>query len=201
MPIPPDWSKGLRKFVEGWLEAPKNEPLSDDYLGDAPFDKFVLTESVSSWNEFLKWVNQLQGSWCFRGQRDAHWNLDTSLDLAVKRDFDGGYDHLERKPELHELLFLFRQQAHQYITDLPSSDDLGSWFALMQHHGAPTGFLDWTKSPYVALYFAFEEEPPRGRMCTLGDRFGLAGAEGPRTAFKGHQRSGYGSSYVGMGRF
>jgi len=160
MPIPPDWSKGLRKFVEGWLEAPKNEPLSDDYLGDAPFDKFVLTESVSSWNEFLKWVNQLQGSWCFRGQRDAHWNLDTSLDLAVKRDFDGGYDHLERKPELHELLFLFRQQAHQYIADLPSSDDLGSWFALMQHHGAPTGFLDWTKSPYVALYFAFEEEPP-----------------------------------------
>jgi hypothetical protein len=161
MPIPPDWSEGLLEFVEGWSKAAEDGGgLGDEYLGDAPFTKFVLTEQADSWDQFLGWLSELKGSWCFRGQRDAQWLLNTSLDRALRKDNASGYYHLDREPEIHELLFRFQQQAHQYIRGLPTSDDLGSWFALMQHHCVPTRFLDWTKSSYVALYFAFEEEPP-----------------------------------------
>jgi hypothetical protein len=140
---------------------------TEKYLGGRPFGNFVFTEPAASWDDFLRWLNELQGSWGFRGQREAWWLLDTSLDLALKREFSfrdsSGYDtcghhHLDREIAERESLFRFQQQAHQYIANPPSSDDLSSWLALMQHHGARTRLLDWTKSPHVAMYFAVEEE-------------------------------------------
>ena len=157
MPIPSDWSQQLGAFAEKLKADP------DLALGDEPFDKFVLTEAepTASWEAFLEWLHELKGSWCFRGQREARWRLHTSLDRAVLVKFEfpnsRGYYHLDREIEGRNLLFRFQQRAHQYIQNLPSSNDLSSWFALMQHHGVPTRFLDWTRSPYVAMYFALEE--------------------------------------------
>jgi len=156
MPIPPDWAQKLQKFVEK-LKADPNRPLGDD-----PFDHFVLTEHAASWNGFLSWTNELKGEWGFRGQRDAEWLLHPSEDRAILVEYKSrntnGYYHLDRRQSERELLFQFKQRAHQYINQLPAESDLASWLGLMQHHGIPTRFLDWTHSPYVAMYFALEEQ-------------------------------------------
>ena len=100
-----------------------------------------------------------RAGWGFRGQREAEWTLQTSLEFMIRVNHSGGHYHLDREVEGRELLLRFRQQAADYVRDLPSNDDLASWLALMQHHGVPTRLLDWTESPHIALYFAIEVEP------------------------------------------
>ena len=157
MPIPPDWSRNLRAYVEK-LKADPNQPW-----GDEPFKHFVWTDRATSWNAFLSWTNELSGSWCFRGQREAAWLLHPSQDRATLVEYNfkhsSGYYHLDRRSSERELLFQFKQRAHHYLKHLPPDEDLASWLGLMQHHSIPTRLLDWSHSAFVALYFALEEPP------------------------------------------
>ena len=111
----------------------------EKYLGDGPFENFVLSERASSWPEFLDWLKEVGDSWCFRGQREASWLLNTSLDRAVRIEHSGkngsGYYHLDRATEQRELLSRFQAEATPHLRDCPSLDDACSWLARMQ----PTG--------------------------------------------------------------
>jgi hypothetical protein len=157
MPTLSIWRQQLSEHIGALNKLDSFGRLS--YLGDNPLENFAYTEQVINWDEFLLWLNGLEGSWCFRGQRESSWSLETSLDRSVRVEHSRGYFHLDRETEQQELLFRFQQEAHNHIHPLPSTDDIASWYALMQHYGAPTRLLDWTKSPYVSLYFAFVDEP------------------------------------------
>jgi hypothetical protein len=149
----------------------KQNPLAEQYIGDNPFPNFVVTDQAESWAEFLAWAHALGGAWCFRGQGEASWSLNTSLDRAAIRHHSvtypngitsTGYSHVNRDELGRENLVQFRQQASHYVNNSPSEGDSGSWFALMQHYGKPTRFLDWSGSPFVASYFASEHAACEG---------------------------------------
>src|SRR6185437_7801045 len=152
-----EFCEQLSAFVAEW----RRTGTQRAHLGDSPFPRFVLTERAESWEQFLAWARGLGSGWCFRGQREATWNLSTSLDRACFTRTPSGYYHRDRDIEGSRHLEDFRRSMHK-PEGVPADSDLGSWYALAQHNGAPTRFLDWTLSPFVAAYFAFERPACEG---------------------------------------
>jgi hypothetical protein len=107
---------------------------------------------IRSWSEFNDYIARRDG-WAFRGESDAGWPLAGSLlrqlqQSGVPREL---WDEREARA-----LRIFRRKAHNYLPDRSVLADDLRCLAMMQHHGAPTRLLDFTKSPYVAAFFALE---------------------------------------------
>lgn len=93
------------------------------------------------------------GRYLFRGQGDADWHLQTSFDRwFTTLPVDG-----DRIMVADELLRNFVQSYQGYIdTSEQLIHDSMRALALARHFGLPTRLLDWSESPYVAAYFAFQ---------------------------------------------
>lgn len=108
--------------------------------------------TVSTWDEFVSISSALDG-WAFRGQQDARWPLLSSLSRYLDAFIP---DKSTWRLREERAIRIFRRKAHNYLADSSVlSNDLRC-IALMQHHGAPTRLLDFTKSPFVAVFFALE---------------------------------------------
>ena len=112
----------------------------------------MKTIHIHSWAEFLDQVSQLD-QWAFRGQPRADLPLLSSLSRRLMR-FSGNqqlWPLLERRS-----LRIFRRKAHVHVTDPNLLQNDLRCLAMMQHHGGATRLLDFTKSPFVAAFFALE---------------------------------------------
>jgi len=112
---------------------------------------------IDSWGEFRQVASQMQGC-IYRGQSATAWPLSTSLERVIRRNdlitYRAGMA-LARNHE-HWMLHEFKRKFGVYSTNPPEDNSNVEWLAIMQHHGAPTRLLDFTRSFYIACFFATE---------------------------------------------
>ena len=104
------------------------------------------------WSDLVEQASSHEG-WAFRGQRHASWDLWSSLSRHLIAFVPDPRQWPDREARA---IRIFRRKAHSYVADPEFLDDDLRCLALMQHHGAPTRLFDFTKSPYVATFFALE---------------------------------------------
>ncbi|HEX2878434.1 MAG TPA: FRG domain-containing protein [Polyangiaceae bacterium] len=112
-------------------------------------DRGVVEIRLNSWKYFSDYVNQElldYTTYIYRGHADATWLLEPTLDRLIKSPVSPLREgHLER------FKYETRGRRGPHPPVLENDND---WWALGQHHGLATPLLDWTESPFVALYFA-----------------------------------------------
>jgi len=109
------------------------------------------TVTLKAWKDIRKYSKH---GWLYRGHREAHWELESSLERCCRRHkVEPG-----KRRELEGRLFReFRRTYPLYAKHIPERDSVIEWLSLMQHYGAPNRLLDFTYSIHVAAYFATEE--------------------------------------------
>ncbi len=140
----------------------------------------MTPEKLDSWIQFQERVQAIQAESAgngelahspilFRGQPNAKWDLDTTLERWSGRNLTLVAYHDVISKALSEVESRtgrrwevpeppsFREKVanHDMLSSLPWDGDTYSFMVHLRHHGFPSPLLDWTRSAYVAAYFAF----------------------------------------------
>ena len=135
---------------------------------------------VDSWQQFENEISNIQAKnatnrWLsstllFRGQANADWDLETTLERAGKHEMSFA--------EYYKLICVLQPEIETFTNNhwdnpdystyrtkfksydfLHLDENLGTsvygYMAHLRHHGFPSPLLDWSRSPYVAAHFAF----------------------------------------------
>lgn len=137
-------------------------------------------KTLTSWEEFIKELDILNifinentatknSGVLFRGQPNSEWHLNTTLERYAKENFTiRGYDKLIKnsKDEISAFTGKTWRFPPKFTENLkafdPSQESVAKFLPLdymvyIRHQGFPSPLLDWTRSPYIAAYFAFRD--------------------------------------------
>lgn len=128
---------------------------ADDFSGRIPVTR------LEHWRDFSmllesNFFNRVDTQFVFRGHRRYDWEMTPTLARVTK-------DGIVTETLRDQQLALFRKairgriQDHSLLDDQNEKESDELW-SIGQHHGLMTPLLDWSYSPYVALFFAFAKE-------------------------------------------
>ncbi len=122
-------------------------------------DKVPLVQRVSSLAEFIKWVDEIgEENMLFRGLANAEWGGESSLyrRLILNELEDINIDSTIFLEMTKRLINQARREGHDInIKNGRKLNDL-ELLADLQHYGAATCLIDFTKHSLIALCFACE---------------------------------------------
>lgn len=123
---------------------------------------FVIEKKFKSWDRFKDYISsELKddhiNTKIFRGQGNSKWDLTTSLERSAMKGEDSFLSEFSNIETAEiQMINEFKVGMNNYIDFQNHPNSYSEILALMQHHGIPTRSLDFTFSPYIASYFAFE---------------------------------------------
>lgn len=140
------------------------------------------TRIANSWEEYVEHIGDIErqygeyssGSFTghpeilYRGQGDSEWKLKTTLERYSDRKWTlTEYAELVYRcsPQIESLTGTdwklpdtakYFEEIDSAFCDYEARIPFYNYCAYLRHHGFPSPLLDWTRSPFVAAFFALE---------------------------------------------
>lgn len=161
-------SGGRERAERALAEAGRTAPvlLADAQRSGVLPPRRLTTVRLDSWDSFQKEMRNRKSLGAagqrvqriFRGQGRTDWQLQTEVErsrmpqLIPDPTGTATYDSFRR-----HYLDRFRELASPHLDPSTQSFDDSQWWMLGRHYGLITPLLDWSRSPYVAAFFAFTQ--------------------------------------------
>lgn len=121
----------------------------------------------------------LENEIVFRGHADAEWHLETTLERTTRERYSIQH-YLQRADSVVNEIESFTRADWKMPTFPAICEDIQNcsdsmrahvpcyeYLVYLRHHGYPSPLLDWTRSPYIAAFFALEQKHDAERACVL----------------------------------